>query len=185
MEGIARDAVTAPGIVDAAAAGDAIAFARLVAAYHADMIRVAYVVSGGDHDAADDAVQAAWAVAWQKLSTVRHRDRVRSWLVAVAANEARRLGRQRRMTSRVRDLADAEAHASDPHAPDPAERSDVLDLELALHHLTADERTLLALRYEAGLDSSEIGSVLGRPSATIRWRLARIVGRLRKELCDA
>jgi hypothetical protein len=37
----------------------------------------------------------------------------------------------------------------------------------------------------AGLDSSEIGSLLGRPAATIRWRLSRIVGRLRKELCDA
>ena len=56
MEGIARDAVTASIVVDAAAAGDAIAFARLVAAYHADMIRVAFVVSGGDQDAADTGV---------------------------------------------------------------------------------------------------------------------------------
>ena len=48
-----------------AAAGDAIAFARIVDAYHADMIRVAYVVSGGSQELADDAVQAAWAIAWR------------------------------------------------------------------------------------------------------------------------
>jgi DNA-directed RNA polymerase specialized sigma24 family protein len=54
-----------------AAAGDAIAFARIVDAYHADMIRVAYVVSGGSQELADDAVQAAWTIAWRKLGSVR------------------------------------------------------------------------------------------------------------------
>ena len=63
---------------------------------------------------------------------------------------------------------------ADPDEPDPADRADVLDLDRALRHLSADERTLLALRYEAGLDSSEIGALLGRPSATIRWRLSRL-----------
>jgi DNA-directed RNA polymerase specialized sigma24 family protein len=43
-----------------AAAGDTVAFARIVSAYHADMTRVAYVVAGGDQELADDAVQAAW-----------------------------------------------------------------------------------------------------------------------------
>ena len=53
------------------------AFARIVAAYHGDMLRVAYVVAGGDQDLADDAVQAAWSVAWRKLGSVRDLQRSR------------------------------------------------------------------------------------------------------------
>ena len=41
MEVIARDVSTTAAIVQLAAAGDTVAFARIVAAYHADMIRVA------------------------------------------------------------------------------------------------------------------------------------------------
>ena len=61
----------------------------------------------------------------------------------------------------------------------------MIDLDDALQHLAPQERALLALRYEAGLDSSEIASLMGRPSATVRWRLARLVTKLRKELSDA
>jgi RNA polymerase sigma-70 factor (ECF subfamily) len=186
MEGLARDAAMATSIVQLAAAGDTMAFARIVAAYHADMIRVAYVVSGGDQDVADDAVQAAWAIAWQKLDSLRDPDRLKPWLVAVAANEARQLCRRKRSRSLVHlDIGLIDLGVDDPGEPDPAERTDVLDLDAALEHLAPNERALLALRYEAGLDSSEIGSLLGRPSATVRWRLARLVTKLRTELSDA
>ncbi|MGZ6296804.1 MAG: RNA polymerase sigma factor, partial [Candidatus Limnocylindrales bacterium] len=67
---IARDVSTAAATVQLAAAGDTVAFARIVTAYHADMIRVAYVVSGGRQDIADDAVQSAWSVAWRKLGSL-------------------------------------------------------------------------------------------------------------------
>jgi len=186
MEGLARDAAMATSIVQLAAAGDTVAFARIVAAYHADMIRVAYVVSGGDQDIADDAVQAAWSIAWQKLDSLRDPDRLKPWLVSVAANEARQLCRRERSRSLVHlDVGLANLGVEDPGEPDPAGRADVLDLDDALQHLAPQERALLALRYEAGLDSSEIGNLMGRPSATVRWRLARLVTKLRKELSDA
>jgi RNA polymerase sigma factor (sigma-70 family) len=74
---------------------------------------------------------------------------------------------------------------ADPGAPDPADRPEDLDLQRAIERLEAADRALLALRYEAGLDSAEIGALAGRPSSTIRWRLARVLARLRKELSDA
>ena len=58
-------------------------------------------------------------------------------------------------------------------------------LQRAIHEHSPDARKLLALRFEAGLDSSEIGTLEGRPAATIRWQLARLIARLRKELADA
>jgi RNA polymerase sigma-70 factor (ECF subfamily) len=181
MAGLARDAAMATSTIRLAAAGDTVAFARIVEAFHADMTRVAYVVSGGDQDLADDAVQAAWSVAWCKLGSLRDPERLKPWLVSVAANEARQLGRRQRR----RAIVEIEATAVDPAAADPADHDGALDLERALRHLSPDERALLALRYEAGLDSTEIGALAGRPAATIRWRLARLLTRLRKELSDA
>ena len=164
-----------------AAAGDTVAFARIVAAYHADMTRVAYVVSGGDQELADDAVQTAWSIAWRKLGSLRDPERLKPWLVSVAANEARQQCRSRRR----RAVVEIDVGAVDPAGQDPADRTGALDLEFALRHLSPDERALLALRYEAGLDSAEIGALAGRPAATIRWRLSRLLRRLRKELSDA
>ena len=108
----------ATSIVQLAAAGDTMAFARIVAAYHADMIRVAYVVSGGDQDIADDAVQAAWSIAWQKLDSLRDPDRLKPWLVAVAANEARQLCRRQRSRSLVHlDVDLPDLGVADPANP--------------------------------------------------------------------
>jgi RNA polymerase sigma-70 factor, ECF subfamily len=181
MTSTARDVAMANSAIRLAAAGDTVEFARIVAAYHADMTRVAYVVAGGDQEIADDAVQAAWTIAWKKLGSLRDPDRLKPWLVSVAANEARQLcRRQRRVTLVEIDLA-----TLDPVGRDPADRTDALDLDQAMKHLSVEDRVLLALRYEAGLDSSEIGALARRPAATIRWRLARLVHRLREELSDA
>ena len=53
-----------------AAAGDEMAFARIVAAHQPEMLRVAYVVTG-DWGLADDAAQAALWIAWRKLPSLR------------------------------------------------------------------------------------------------------------------
>ena len=185
MTGIARDAAATSSMVELALAGDTMAFARIVAAYHADLVRVAFVVSGGSQDLADDAVQSAWSIAWRRLGSLRDPARLKPWLVSVAANEARRLcRRQRSWPVAPADVVEIDPRSGVVVAPDPAERAPALDLEAALAHLSPDERALLAMRYEAGLDSSEIGKLAGRPAATIRWRLARLRDRLRKELSD-
>ena len=163
-----------------AVAGDEAAFARIVAAYHADMVRVAYGICG-EPDLALDAVQAAWLIAWRKLRTVREPDHLRSWLVAVAANEARHVVRRRHRGQVVELTLDP----SDADAPDPADEIRRVDLVNALRRLKPDERSLIAMRYGAELDSSEIGPLLGISASGVRARLARIMGRLRKELDDA
>ena len=163
-----------------AVAGDEAAFARIVATYQADMVRVAYGICG-ERDLALDAVQAAWLIAWRKLRTVREPDRLRAWLVAVAANEARHVVRRRR-PGRVVELALA---APDAGAPDPTDEIRQLDLVNALRRLDPEERSLIAMRYAAGLDSSEIAPLLGISASGVRVRLSRIMGRLRKELDDA
>src|SRR5512135_3124814 len=94
MNGQAVGGRSAATTVELAGAGDEAAFAQLVATYHADMARVAFVACG-DRSLAEDAVQSAWLVAWRKLRSLRDAARVRPWLLAVTANEARQLVRRR------------------------------------------------------------------------------------------
>jgi RNA polymerase sigma-70 factor (ECF subfamily) len=168
-------------LIGRAAAGDEIAFTRIVAIHHGDMTRVAYLVCG-DLDLADDAVAAAWAIVWRRLGDLREADRLRPWLVTIAANEARGLIRRRSRRSIV------ELHVADPgnagHGADPAERTADLDLANAMSRLDPEDRALLALRYVAGFDSFELARATGRSASGTRARLARLLDRLRTELSD-
>src|SRR6476646_4629448 len=95
VSGLAIPNTIGASTVADAAAGDTNAFASIVRAHHDDMARVCYLICG-DQDMAQDAVQTAWPLAWRKLGTLRDPDRLRPWLISVAANEARRLVRARR-----------------------------------------------------------------------------------------
>ena len=170
----------APGsLVSLAAGGDEAAFTQIVAAHHDDMVRVSFVVCG-DLDLADEAVAAAWLIAWRKLRDLREPGRIRPWLVSIAANEARQAVRRRRRRG-VMELAMADS-ALPPG--DPAARAADIDLINALARLDPDDRALLALRYVAGFDASELARATGRSASGTRARLARLLGRLRTELRD-
>jgi len=166
-------------ILARAAAGDEIAFTRLVAAHHADMRRVAYVVCH-DVEMAEDACQQAWQISVRRLASIRDPEKVRSWLVAIAANEARKLAkRQRRrnvLEASVRPIADTRS--------DFTRAIDQADLAGALSRLSPDDRMLVALRYFADLDSTQIAAIRGGSASGTRARLARVLGRLREELED-
>jgi RNA polymerase sigma-70 factor (ECF subfamily) len=149
---------------------------RLVAEHHPTMTRVAYAIAG-DAELAADAVQSAWSIAWRRLGSLRDPHQVRSWLIAIAANESRQLLRKQRRRTVV-ELSVGEDHQE----PDPGDRIEVVDLVRALRDLSPDDRTLLALRFVAGMDSSQISAQLGMSASGVRSRLARLLERLRGEL---
>lgn len=162
-----------------ATSGDQVAFAQIVEAHHVDMRRVSYVICG-DSDVADDAVQQAWQVAWRKLATVRDPDRLGSWLVAVAANETRQLLRRRRRRPEVELERGWDAALFTDPQPDVR----FIDLASALEQLSAEDRGLLAMRYVAGMNATDIAKVTGGSPSGVRSRLARLLTRIREDLTD-
>jgi len=166
-----------------ATSGDEVAFARIVAAHHDDMTRVAFVVCG-DVELAEEAVQRAWQKAWAKLDSIRAADRLRPWLVSIAANEARQLIRSRNRRWLRETPIEGDEQTGARIGADPASRAAQLDLANALSGLAPDDRTLIALRYAAGLTSDEIGRAIGMTGGGVRARLARLLTRLREELHD-
>lgn len=175
-----REAAAIDSIVARAANGDQAAFAGLVAEHHASMARVAYAITG-DSESAADAVQSAWSIAWRHLRSVRDGSTIRAWLVAIAANEARQtMRRQHRRT-----VVDISTQVELSAGGDPGAQIATVDLARALQMLNPDERSLLALRFAAGLDSSEIAAQLGMSASGVRSRLSRLIDRLRTELDHA
>lgn len=165
-----------------AAAGDEVAFGTIVRAYHEDMRRVCVVVAGEDA-IAEEAVAAAWAIAWRKLGAVRDPLRLRPWLVSVAVNEARQLIRARRRRALVEVPVVGPDEA--PGGPDPASTISAVDLRNALARLDPADRALIAMRYLAGFDSNELAVATRRSPSGTRARLGRLLRRLEKDLHDA
>ena len=167
-------------LVRQAATGDEAAFTRIVATYHADMVKVCVAVCG-DIGIAEEATQAAWGVAWRRMPQLRDAERLRPWLVSIAANQARdAIRRQRRRP--VVELSHADGVIG---GGDPAGHAGDIDLRRAMARLEPEDRALVALRYVAGLDSFELSRALGMSPSGVRARLARILDRLRMELRDA
>lgn len=164
--------------VQRALAGDETAFAWIVETYSGDMAQVCLVVVG-DLDIADEAVANAWPIAWRKLGGLREPERLRSWLISIAANQARQMARARRRRS-VHEIAvrptDEPVRSNDRDAQ--------IDLTNALASLSPEDRSLLALRYVAGFDSNELARATGLSPSGTRARLARILDRMRRELGD-
>lgn len=165
--------------VGLAAAGDEMAFARIVAAHHDDMSRVAYVVCH-DVELAQDAVQQAWSIAWRQLPKLRQPERLRSWLVSIAANEARQIVRR----NRRRSVVELDLEAAAASGTTAADWGASIDLRNALARLSPDDRALLALRYIAGMDSTELSHYTRLSPSGTRARLARLLRALRAELRD-
>ena len=158
------------GVLSAAVAGDEIAFRRIIAAYHEDMRRVAAYVAA-DHAVAEEATQAAWLIAWRKLRNVRDEAHLRPWLVSVAANEAKRLLRKQRRRAMFEARHERLGRAG---GVDPATGIAALDLDAAMARLEPDDRALLAMRYVAGFDSTELAVATGISPSGTRSRLERL-----------
>ncbi|MBI2780732.1 MAG: sigma-70 family RNA polymerase sigma factor [Chloroflexi bacterium] len=171
--------------IERALAGDESAFRWIVETHSSDMRQVAFVVCG-DLDLAEEAVAVAWPIAWRKLRSLREPGSLRPWLVSIAANEARGLV-QLRARRAVREIAveavtdvDAGSHVVSPHGS----LASALDLANALAGLRPADRSLLALRYVAGLNSTELARVTGLTPAGTRARLKRLLQHMRRELGD-
>jgi RNA polymerase sigma factor (sigma-70 family) len=67
---------------------------------------------------------------------------------------------------------------------DPGSTINSIDLRNALARLDPDDRALLAMRYLAGFEATELANASGRSPSGTRARLARLLHRLEKELGD-
>jgi RNA polymerase sigma-70 factor (ECF subfamily) len=162
-------------LVERARRGDDIAFAELVDADGDRCFAIAFRILR-DYEAAQDAVQQAFLLAWRDLPKLRDVERYDVWLHRLLVNacyeESRR---QRRWTSRIRVLP-----IDGPAGPDPTVSVDDRDLlERAFARLTPQHRAVFVLHHYAGLPLASIAEVVGAPVGTVKSRLHHATRTLR------
>ncbi|HUG53406.1 MAG TPA: RNA polymerase sigma factor [Vicinamibacteria bacterium] len=169
--------------------GDTEAFRLLVERHSRDVFRLAFRMTGNEHDA-EDVVQEAFLKAYRNLAAFEERARFGSWLHRIAANCAYDL-----LRARVRhdEHLDRRADADD----DPALAVPTLDpgpdrlaaggevrrrLQAALVRLSALERSAFTLRHVEGMSIAEISRALDLDASAAKQSVFRAVRKLRQAL---
>jgi len=168
-------------LVREAVAGDACAFARLVARFDRPLRAIArsYRLSGWD---ADDVIQCTWVQFLEHGSKLREPAAVSGWLVTTARRYCLRV-----LQSHVRELLSADPTMSEKGYDGrldaevlAAERRAALDASLS--QLTDRQRKLLTLLLdEPELSYEEVGRRLDLPVGSIGPTRARSLSRLRRD----
>jgi RNA polymerase sigma factor (sigma-70 family) len=166
--------------VTRARAGDQDAYALLVTRYGALAHRTAYLLGAGDE--ADDVVQEAFVKAYRGLAAFRDGAPFRPWLLRIVANETSNLhrGSRRRRSLELR-LAEPDVDPVEPERAAVAAdaRARVL---AAVNAMSQRDRQVLTCRYLLDLTEAETAQVLDWPRGSVKSRLSRALGKLRRAL---
>jgi RNA polymerase sigma factor (sigma-70 family) len=139
----------------------------------------------GDASVAEDVAQDSFIKAFHALSRFRDGAPFRPWLLKIVANEARNalrsMARRERLRLQVTALpGSTEDHATPEQAALAAEQRQTL--LLAIDELRDEDRLVIMSRYFLSLTEAEMGALIGCPKGTVKSRLARALGKLRRNL---
>lgn len=178
--------MTVDELARAAAGGDEAAFGELVRLHEKKVYGLALRICGDPEDAAD-AAQEAFLSAWRGLPSFRGEAGFSTWLYRLTSNAAIDLLRRTKHQQGQVSLDDEERRvdAADP-APSPQEQAECTELRRAvlegLEQLSEPHRRALILRELEGLHYEEIASALAVDLGTVKSRISRARGALRKIL---
>jgi len=161
--------------------GDASAFQALLGPVIPSLRRLAFAFTG-NWDEADDLAQETLVKAFRGLDSFSARSSLATWIYAVARSVCRdwyrsRSSRQRRDTQSLRESLPTDALQQEETL---VERERSRELWESVQTLDPEFRTTLVLCDVEGLSYSEVAEILGVPVGTVRSRLNRARGRLRK-----
>jgi RNA polymerase sigma-70 factor (ECF subfamily) len=170
-----------------ARAGDADAFQTLVDRHSRSLFRLAYRITGSEHDA-EDVVQETFLRAYRRLQDFEERANVGTWLYRIASNCAVDLlrGRPRWMTH----AASPDPEGYMPELPDegPSAERLVMSAEIertiqdTMSRLSPTERAAFVLRHFEGMSIEEAGTALGLGASATKHSIFRAVRKMRQAL---
>jgi RNA polymerase sigma factor (sigma-70 family) len=174
-------------IVERVLAGDRDAFGILIGRHRNGAMRLAIRILRARADA-EDVVQEALLHAFLDLAELREPDRFVAWLLGIVVNLAKGRLRLRREVP-VEDWSGGRAidgFVWMDAEPTPDMRQEARELHdvvwRALAGLPAEQQESVQLHYVDGLRMWEIAALVGVPAGTVKARLHRARGRLRRAL---
>jgi RNA polymerase sigma factor (sigma-70 family) len=163
--------------------GDVRAYEELVERHQAVAFRVAWLVTRSTPDA-EEAAQDGFVKAYRSLGRFREGAPFRPWLLAIVGNEARNrrvaAGRRERLALRAgEDVGTAVTRAAEAEVLAAGEREELLE---AVGRLPERDRLVIGARFFLELNEAETAAALRVRRGTVKSRLSRALGRLRKEM---
>src|SRR5438067_2928267 len=184
---IARMDLTDAAAVSRARGGDADAFRLLVDRHATAVFRVAYRMTGNEHDA-DDVVQETLLRAYRQLGRFEERANFGTWLHRIAINCSLDLLRARGRADKHYGGDPEEAELTGVAKAEAEQDRLLLSAELqeqvkaAMQRLSGNERTAFVLRHFEGMPVEEIGKTLGIQVNAAKHTIFRAVRKLRESL---
>jgi RNA polymerase sigma-70 factor (ECF subfamily) len=167
------------------ASGDRAALAQVYDRYAPTLLALAQRFMGNRNDA-EDLIHDLFIEVWQRADSYDpRRGSVRTWLLL--RTRSRALDRLRSAgwrlllgSSPAEDLSEAQ----DALPPDEEllRRATEEQVRSAVLILTTEERGLVEMIYVKGCSLSEVAGQLGAPLGTVKSRLSRLLGKLRRSL---
>lgn len=174
-----------PDLVVRLRAGDRAAVAQAYTAHHAPVRAFARRLLGDDA-AAEDVVHDTFLALPRAVAGFRGEASLRSFVIGVAANRARRhvrtVARRRRVMQRLAEVD--EVRGATAVRPDEltARRQLADRLAAALDELNHDQRVAFVLCEVEQRSAVEVAAILGAPEGTVRSRVFHARRRLRELL---
>lgn len=170
-------------LVDAAQAGDSVAFGAI---YREHFPAVLAVLVARTHDRfrAEEFANETFLRAFRQIGTLTYQGRsIRAWLMTIAKNLLRDEVRSARYRHEVLAMVPHE-YPSEDLDPQSIVCSQVLLTQViqAMRVLTADQRWCIALRFFDGFSAVETAELMGRTPEAVRALQLRAVRRLSIEL---
>jgi len=163
-----------------AALGDQESQKKIYQRIAAQIVRIVRRIVGQDH--VDDVVQDFFVTLFAKISQFRFESSFETWVHRTAVNQSlQHLRKASREQERIRQYAGDAAVQSIPK-DESSSREDAEVLEIAMNHLSGDQRTLLHMKEVEGFGYQQIAEVLGVPEGTVGSRLNKARSELRSAL---
>ena len=179
-------------IVTKARLGDADAFRVLVERHSRPLFRLAFRMTGNQHDA-EDVVQESFLRAYRQLGKFDERASFGTWLYRIATNCSLDVMRSRKRRSKQEAAPEADfSEMEDPvlslPSGDPTPDRMAMSGEVrervaeAMDELSASERTAFVLRHFEGMRIEDVSRVLGCQPGAAKHSVFRAVQKLRRAL---
>ena len=142
---------------------------RMIKTYEKDLLRLCRVYLK-EESLVEDAMQETALKAWEKRNSLREERYFRTWITRILINTCYDTQKKRQRIVSLDEIREPQVAPPD------------LSLALALQALPEKLRLPLVLCYSEGMTYQEAAETLHLPVATVRGRIARAKGELRKEL---
>lgn len=147
-------------------------------AVYPQMYRVAYYYMRNKQEA-EDAVQDAVLVAYEKRHQLKDKDKFRSWIMKILVNRCKK--RMRKWFRREEDI-DNISLAEENKLLKEEDFAMTSAVKHAFFQLEEEDRLIVGLSVFGGYKGEEIAKILGKNHSTVRSRYRRALQKMKKEL---